>query len=582
MNEQVLGFANRYKIIGVFILIFVLGFIIRFYQLGKVPAGLYIDEAALGYNAYSILKTGKDEFGKPWPIVFRSVGDFKAPVYTYLVVPLIPIFNLSSFTVRFPSFIFGLLTIPILYFLISRLTDEHRVGISLLSAFLLAISPWHVLFGRTAYETNVALFFYLFGVYLFYLGLTKKVFLIFSAVLFAISLSTYHSERILVPITVIVLFWRFREQLLKPSYRLLLIGALILGIIITLPSLSIISSPGFLARASGLNIFSHQRQQPAGFIDNLQLPVEEVVNSNFFLSTREFFSLYFSYFSPRYMFNLGDYGPRSSFSELPTFYFWQLPFYVTGLFYLLRERSLKQLRFLVLFLLIITPIPAAITRDPYSTTRALPLVIPQIIIISLGVLKTYSLLQPKIRPLLLLAFALILPYSILHLYSSAIVLNDPQRAKEWNYGLEQVAQFTKATGNVPVIVDNSRGEPYIQLLFFLKYDPNIYQKENFEVPLSEYYINTERNKLKKIGIITIRTIDFEKDIFVDQYLISDPLAISENQAKEHALTQVLEVKNTQGEVFFKGYRTNPTTKCKLSPNTQQCTQLVGINEEKPL
>lgn len=573
---------NKYKIIGLFILIFIFGFIIRFYQLGKVPAGLYIDEAALGYNAYSILKTGKDEFGKPWPIVFRSVGDFKAPIYTYLVVPLIPIFDLSPFTVRLPSFIFGLLTVPILFLLISRLTDKYRISLSLLSALLLTVSPWHVLFGRTAYETNVALFFYLFGVYLFYLGLRKKLFLILSAVMLAISLSTYHSERILVPITVIALFWKFKEQLLQPGYKIFLISALILGIIITLPSLSIISSSGFLARASGLNIFSHQRQQPAGFIDNLQLPAEGLINSNFFLSTREFASLYLSYFSPRYMFNLGDYGPRSSFPELSAFYFWQFPFYIIGLFYLLKERSLKQLRFLVLLLLVITPIPAAITRDPYSTTRALPVVIPQIIIISFGILKIYSLLQPKIRPILLLTFAFILPYSVLHLYSSAIVLNDPQRAKEWNYGLEQVTQFTKTTGSIPVVVDNSRGEPYIQLLFYLKYDPDIYQKENFEVSLSEYYINIERNKDKKIGIITTRTIDFEKDIFIDQYLISDPLAISDNQAKEHALTQVLEVKNIQGEVFFKGYRTNPATKCKLSPNTKQCTELVRINEEKSI
>src|SRR3972149_9527773 len=96
----------------------------RLYKLGEAPQGLYLDEAAQGYNAYSVLKTGNDEFGKAFPVVFRSFADFKTPVYIYLIVPLIPIFGLTKFTVRFPSFFFSILTIPILYFLISELTRK--------------------------------------------------------------------------------------------------------------------------------------------------------------------------------------------------------------------------------------------------------------------------------------------------------------------------------------------------------------------------------------------------------------------------------------------------------------------------
>src|SRR5688572_29320304 len=89
----------------------------RGYKLGSAPAGLYLDEAGQGYSAYSILKTGKDEFGKSFPFVFRSFTDFKTPVYVYLITPLIPLFGLTAFTVRFPSFIFSILIIPFLYFL---------------------------------------------------------------------------------------------------------------------------------------------------------------------------------------------------------------------------------------------------------------------------------------------------------------------------------------------------------------------------------------------------------------------------------------------------------------------------------
>lgn len=143
------------------LLIVILGAGIRFYMLGKVPAGLYLDEAAQGYSAFSILKTGKDEFGMPLPVIFRSFTDFKTPVYIYLITPLIPIFGLTAFTVRFPSFFFSVLTFPLLFLLILRIADKRKaLTLGLLSTFLLAISPWHTLFGRTNFECNVALFFF--------------------------------------------------------------------------------------------------------------------------------------------------------------------------------------------------------------------------------------------------------------------------------------------------------------------------------------------------------------------------------------------------------------------------------------
>jgi len=105
-------------------LIIAIGIFFRFYKLGITPAGFYLDEAAMGYNAYSIAKTGKDEFGKAIPLIFRSFLDFKTPIYTYILVPLIPIFGLSIYTVRFLSAFFGVLTLPLIYLLIKEITPE--------------------------------------------------------------------------------------------------------------------------------------------------------------------------------------------------------------------------------------------------------------------------------------------------------------------------------------------------------------------------------------------------------------------------------------------------------------------------
>ena len=47
----------------VIIIILLLAFILRFYRLDTYPL-LNPDEAAIGYNAYSLLQTGKDEHGQ--------------------------------------------------------------------------------------------------------------------------------------------------------------------------------------------------------------------------------------------------------------------------------------------------------------------------------------------------------------------------------------------------------------------------------------------------------------------------------------------------------------------------------------
>src|SRR3989344_8654583 len=86
----------------------ILASILRLYNLGKTPNALEWDEVALGYDAYSILRTGRDQFGKFMPITFRSLDDYKPPIYEYLAVPFVGMFGLTPFAVRFPSALAGI------------------------------------------------------------------------------------------------------------------------------------------------------------------------------------------------------------------------------------------------------------------------------------------------------------------------------------------------------------------------------------------------------------------------------------------------------------------------------------------
>ena len=102
--------------------IVVLGAILRFFWLGANPPGLYWDEVSLGWNGYSVLKTGIDEHGRFLPIdTFFAFGDYKPPLYIYAVVPSIWLFGLNEFAVRVPSAVSGTALILVAYFLVKVL-----------------------------------------------------------------------------------------------------------------------------------------------------------------------------------------------------------------------------------------------------------------------------------------------------------------------------------------------------------------------------------------------------------------------------------------------------------------------------
>ena len=157
-------------------IVFLIALTLRVYAINQVPPGLTWDEASLGYNAYSLLKTGKDEYGEILPLIFKSFGDYKPALYSYLAIPFILILGLNEFAVRLPSIILGAF-IPILgYFLARKLTGNNNI--SLILAFLLAISPWTIHYGRGAWEANVAFFELLLGTFILIKAQNKKSILI--------------------------------------------------------------------------------------------------------------------------------------------------------------------------------------------------------------------------------------------------------------------------------------------------------------------------------------------------------------------------------------------------------------------
>ncbi len=236
-----------------FLLIIIIFFaaLLRFWDLAGTPPSLSHDEVAIGYNAYSILKTGKDEYGISFPLLFKSFDDYKLPGMIYSTVPSLKLFGLNELGVRFPSAFFGTFSVFLFYF-IAKIFTNKNVGKSLIITLFFAFSLWHVNFSRQSFESNGALFFLITGTY-FLLKADKKLHnLYYASFFYAISLYFYYSVRLVIPFLILAFFIANVKNLLKNLKTVFI--SLLIGIIVLFPLLPNIFSQGGFTRINKVSV----------------------------------------------------------------------------------------------------------------------------------------------------------------------------------------------------------------------------------------------------------------------------------------------------------------------------------------
>ncbi len=207
------------------ILLLLVGIIVRIFAFGKIPAGLNQDEASIGYDAYSLLNYGIDRNGIYNPVHFISWGSGQNALYAYLSMPFIYLFDLNIMSVRIVNLLFGIITLVVFYYLNKRLFSKP---IALVSLFLLAINPWHIMLSRWALESNLFPAIFLLGVYTLVLAFEKPGFLIPSFILFSLSLYAYSTSFFIVPIfLLIILGYLLYHKLINRKYLFISTSALI-------------------------------------------------------------------------------------------------------------------------------------------------------------------------------------------------------------------------------------------------------------------------------------------------------------------------------------------------------------------
>jgi len=506
------------------VLIVGLALVLRIYNLGSNPASAYGDEQSFAWNAWSILKTGADEYGTPWPLQFRAFDDYKAPVPVYLLVPFLAAGGLQTFVVRLPVALFGTATVYLLCLLVKQLdvNNKRSEKTALASSLLLAISPWHLHLSRGYFESTIAVFFFMAAIYFFMLAREKSRYLIFSALFFILTFYTYFTPRMVILLFIPFLLWWGRDWIFKAKQQL--IYAAVLFIVLVLPLVKVSLFDKGLSRIDKLTTTRNEQivrevERDRNSANSPQI-IKTLLHNRPLYWLRTVVSDYIEHFSVNFLFLYGDSSLRYGIGNFGMLYLVTWPFFLIGFPVLFVKK--RKLFWLLVGWLTIVPIPAALVGRPFAV-RSLALVPALAIVTSFGITWVYDQLQISKKTW---ARAFLFGFSFLLVLNSGYYLlryhlEYPSYAATW-WGWENKTAldlaFQEEKNYDQIFLSNFYSGMDLAFAYYTAADPIKFResKENIitladnrqQVQLGKFYIGSldiDATRLKA-GILPLRTL----------------------------------------------------------------------------
>lgn len=488
------------------LIVLLFSFLIRFYQAGEYPTLLW-DEAAIGYNAYSLLETGKDEYGIPFPLIFKSFGDYKPGLYIYLTLPFIKLLGLNTLAVRLPSILLGTFLPLFLYFLIKEISPKaHKTA--LIALLLTAFNPYSIHFSRGAWETNIltvelvlaSLFFFKF------INRQSKKYLFFSSFIFGLSLFTYQGAKMISLFLIIILLLLNFNYIFKSNFKKYLLYFVFPLFLFSLPVISGLIFSKDSNRLSVVSLFSYPRSE-----EEKQLIISETSSFDYSLFhnhllffSQNFLLRYFNHFSPRFLAFEGDWqSPRHSAPYVGVMLYPSLLFLIIGLIFALSRPKLLKINFFFLLWFLVAPIPAALTRDTIQAVRSMSFSIPLLYFASLGIYVFLDKYRSRF-----FYFLILMAYLLSFIYYSDLYFNHllKKSPDDYLYGYQQVMDYViKNQANYKnIVISDFYGQAYIYYLFYSQYPPAAYQKQAQLIEST----SLDTGRVEKIDNIKFTTPDY--------------------------------------------------------------------------
>jgi 4-amino-4-deoxy-L-arabinose transferase-like glycosyltransferase len=437
----------------------------------KFPPGFTADEATMGFDAYNLLKTGKDQFGTSWPLAFRSFGDWRPPLYIYMSMPFVALMGLTPLAVRLPSIVAGSLEVVLIY-IVGKEIYSRRTG--LYAACLLMLSPWSILHTRFAQEANLSTFTIFAGVagFIFWIRRKRWKYIVCSGLFFSLSLYSYHNVRLTTPL--ILLGCLVIIKLDKKIPRRQIAAAAIIGILTALPQLVWLKQNprAIFRRASSQSVFADQGIKGSLWKDIVSMPpgypiwLSRLQHNKPLYYGREIVKGYLAHYRPGFLFFSGDPHERfrTPYSGLVN---WVMLLFVPIGFFAAINRSR-----LILWWFLVSPIAASLSTIVPNSQHVQDMMIPIHLIGGIGAVWLLERVGVLYKGVL---FLLLLMSFTLFLYGYIMIIPaQTNYLQAWHYYGNLFEKLRPYYQDKIVFLG---GQYYINLAFHLKVDPEAFQKQ---------------------------------------------------------------------------------------------------------
>ncbi|MDD3998564.1 MAG: glycosyltransferase family 39 protein [Candidatus Shapirobacteria bacterium] len=498
---------NKVQKIVIFILVF-LTFITRLVTLSKVPPHLSNDEISIAYDSYSIRHTARDEHNNFLPVSFQSHNTYKAPLYVYLATITNYFLGNSEFSVRLPSAILGSLTVFVFGYIIFLLCKN--INLSIISVGVLALTPWHIYTSRMALESNIAVFFLVTALLIFFNSIinNKNHLLMLSMIFFALSIWAYHTEWLLTPMIMFLLFYIYRKKIkLNTNFWL----ATLIFVILVFPiAYNAWINRGTTARANTEIIFNDPGISKIIKNSNIsKLKKIMIVGESFFKNYSDYTKLGHLFFDGLPLL------PKEDPYSVGLFFLPLLPFFLWG-FFKIKLYFPNDYKFIYLWI-IISPIVPSLTIGGTNMVRNLATVLPYSLLIGVGLYNVKNKINFfKLWILVLSIFISILYFLAIYFYHFPF-----QMGENFQYGYKQAAEYINDNydkydqiivdprfGNINIYV----GVPHLYLAYFTNLDPKkmlLRSDSNKGLLFDKYHIFEINWNLEKILPRSLYLVPFD-------------------------------------------------------------------------
>jgi len=472
---QTLSFDMHISKVKLFLTgVFILSFIIRFIGQPSYPACLHRDEVQWAYNSYSIAQTARDEWGDFMPLHFKYNGEYHVPLVMYFPAIVFKLFDPSDIGFRIPFIILGSL-IPLLGYWFSYLIFKN-IKLSSIFAILLAINPWGIMNSRASGELSIlSLFFGILGFILLfnYLKKTQLKYLLLAFLCFITTYFSYIASRFDIPLLLILFTLIYWHKIPKRKITLSVFICLII-----FPYLLVALHP---QRFNGTNIIGKHLELMKKDV-KYDVEIKTLIKSYAQTGKEivfEFVDNYFDYLNPYYIFrNMGEYD-RTNLDQSGSLYTFEFIFVLIGIISFL-STSNKKTRYFFIFWLLITPIVGALTynypdRPNSSRTVYFYFVISMFSAYGIWIIMNHLNNKGIKLPVYLLLF-LIAFINIGFVWSNFYKYGNQTMAKARGCGYQKLFSYTeeiKSNFN-NIYVGTLYDYPYVQFLWYTKYDPDLY------------------------------------------------------------------------------------------------------------